>query len=72
MDAGGDAKSYVIISQLRPDVYSEYVEDANTAHVSGFTFVVLSIVHLAGGKLSEGNLVSMFETLSSWLIQGAF
>uniref|UniRef100_A0A7N0V751 MAGE domain-containing protein n=1 Tax=Kalanchoe fedtschenkoi TaxID=63787 RepID=A0A7N0V751_KALFE len=51
-----DAKSYVIISQLRPDVYAKYVEDSNTTHVAGFTFVVLSIVHLAGGRLPEEEL----------------
>ncbi|CAM9000879.1 unnamed protein product [Rhodiola kirilowii] len=51
-----DAKSYVIISQLHPDVYSEYVEDSSTTHVAGFTFSVLSIIHLAGGRLSEEEL----------------
>lgn len=49
-----DQKSYIIMSQLPADVYRKYVEDINTAHLTGFTFVVVSIVHLAGGKISEG------------------
>ncbi|KAF3445841.1 hypothetical protein FNV43_RR11018 [Rhamnella rubrinervis] len=51
-----DPKSYVIMSQLPADVYRRYVEDADTAHITGFTFVVVSVVHLAGGKISEENL----------------
>lgn len=49
-----DAKSYVLISKLPADIYRKYVEDVDTAHVTGFTFVVVSIVHLAGGKIPEG------------------
>lgn len=49
-----DAKSYILISQLPADVYRKYVEDVNAAHLTGFTFVVISIVHLAGGKIPEG------------------
>ncbi|CAL5340293.1 unnamed protein product [Camellia sinensis] len=48
-----DAKSYVIISQLPAKVYKKYVEDANTSHLTGFTFVIISIVYLAGGKIQE-------------------
>ncbi|GMH05127.1 hypothetical protein Nepgr_006967 [Nepenthes gracilis] len=51
-----DAKSYIITSQLQADVYCKYVEDVNTAHLTGFTFVIISIVHLAGGKISEDDL----------------
>ncbi|XP_050236836.1 uncharacterized protein LOC126686691 [Mercurialis annua] len=51
-----DAKSYVLISKLPADIYRKYVEDANTTHMTGFTFVVISIVHLAGGKVIEENL----------------
>lgn len=51
-----EAKSYVLISQLPAEVYKKYVEDENSAHLSGFTFVVISIVHLAGGKIPEGML----------------
>lgn len=54
--SGADAKSYVIISQLPAEVYSKYVEDVNTSHLTGFTFVVISIVQLAGGKIAEENL----------------
>lgn len=31
----------------------------NTLHVTGFTFVVISIVHLAGGKITEGTVYSL-------------
>lgn len=51
-----DAKSYVIVSKLPPDVYSKYVENENTAHLNGFAFVAISIVHLSGGKIAEGIL----------------
>ena len=51
---GADAKSYVIISELPAEVHRKYVEDVNTSHLTGFTFVVISIVHLAGGKITEG------------------
>lgn len=51
---GADAKSYILISQLPSDLYEKYVVDANTAYMSGFTFVIISIVHLAGGKIPEG------------------
>lgn len=54
-----DAKSYVLISQLPAEVYKKYVEDVNSAHLTGFTFVVVSIVHLAGGKIPEGNFFSL-------------
>ncbi|KAL2536558.1 MAGE protein [Forsythia ovata] len=51
-----DAKSYIIISQLPADVYRKYVEDADKSQVTGFTFVVISIIHVAGGKITEENL----------------
>ncbi|KAH9647874.1 MAGE domain-containing protein [Citrus sinensis] len=44
------AKSYVLISQLPAEVYKKYVEDENSARLSSFTFVVISIVHLARGN----------------------
>ncbi|XP_031263446.1 uncharacterized protein LOC116121644 [Pistacia vera] len=57
-----DPKSYILVSQLPPEVYKKYVEDVNTAHLTGFTFVIVSIVHLAGGKIPEGNfLVWLFS-----------
>ncbi|KAE9445909.1 hypothetical protein C3L33_22185, partial [Rhododendron williamsianum] len=49
-----DSKSYVIISHLPADVYKKYIEDANSSHLTGFTFVVISVVYLAGGKITEG------------------
>ncbi|PIA36325.1 hypothetical protein AQUCO_03400314v1 [Aquilegia coerulea] len=51
-----DSKSYVIVSKLPPEVYGKYVEDTETCHITGFTFAVISIVHLAGGKIAEENL----------------
>ncbi|KAK3030305.1 hypothetical protein RJ639_039308 [Escallonia herrerae] len=51
-----DAKSYVIISQLPANVHTKYVENVNASHLNGFTFAVISIAHLAGGKIAEENL----------------
>ncbi|KAJ0087198.1 hypothetical protein Patl1_08535 [Pistacia atlantica] len=52
-----DPKSYILASQLPPELYKKYVEDVNAAHLTGFTFVIVSIVHLAGGKIPEGNFL---------------
>ncbi|XP_055808655.1 uncharacterized protein LOC129877195 isoform X2 [Solanum dulcamara] len=38
------------------DIYKAFVEDENKSHVTALTFVVLSIVRLAGGKINEENL----------------
>ncbi|KAL5558987.1 hypothetical protein UlMin_035198 [Ulmus minor] len=54
--SAADARSYVVMSQLPADVYKNYVENVNTGHLTGFTFVVISIVYLAGGKIAEENL----------------
>ncbi|KAL6179466.1 hypothetical protein ACLB2K_050981 [Fragaria x ananassa] len=54
--SAAEAKTYVIMSKLPAEVYKKYVEDVDTAHLTGFTFVVLSIVHISGGKISEENL----------------
>ncbi|KAI5647424.1 hypothetical protein M9H77_33429 [Catharanthus roseus] len=51
-----DAKSYIIVSQLPDDIYKKFVENKNKSHVTGFTFVVIGIIHLAGGKITEENL----------------
>lgn len=56
-----DSKSYVIISQLPADIYKKYVEDVNTSHLTGFTFAIIGIVHLAGGKISEGMLATYVD-----------
>ncbi|QCE13308.1 uncharacterized protein LOC114162126 [Vigna unguiculata] len=61
--SGADSKSYILTSQLPPDVYEKYVVDQKTAHLSGFTFVVISIVHLAGGKIPEDNLWSQLRRM---------
>jgi len=57
LSGGADSKSYILTSQLPPNVYEKYVVDEKTAHLSGFTFVIISIVHLAGGKIPEGTVL---------------
>ncbi|KAH6813106.1 melanoma-associated antigen G1-like protein [Perilla frutescens var. frutescens] len=52
----GDAKSYILISELPSDVYGKFVEDKSTVHISGLTFVVIGIIHLGGGRITEENL----------------
>lgn len=54
--SGPESKSYILVSQLPPDILSKFVENRETSHVTGFTFVVIGILHLAGGKISEENL----------------
>ncbi|WOK96249.1 non-structural maintenance of chromosomes element [Canna indica] len=54
--SAAETKSYIIVSKLPPEIYSKYIEDKESSHMTGFTFVVISIVHLAGGKISEENL----------------
>ncbi|XP_058723517.1 uncharacterized protein LOC131595236 [Vicia villosa] len=61
---GVDAKSYILISQLPSDLYEKYVVDPDTAYMSGFTFVIISIVHLAGGKIPEESLWSQLNRMS--------
>ncbi|KAK8466069.1 hypothetical protein PHAVU_009G253100 [Phaseolus vulgaris] len=61
--SGADSKSYTLTSQLPPNVYEKYVVDEKTAHLSGFTFVIISIVHLAGGKIPEENLWSQLRRM---------
>ncbi|XP_020105155.1 melanoma-associated antigen 4-like [Ananas comosus] len=51
-----EAKSYIVTSQLPSDIYSKYLEDKENSHMTGFAFVVVGIVHLAGSKISEENL----------------
>ncbi|KAL5702351.1 hypothetical protein ACHQM5_027579 [Ranunculus cassubicifolius] len=51
-----DAKSYVISSKLPSDVYKKYVENTDTCQITGLTATVVSIVHLAGGKITEEEL----------------
>ncbi|KAI4307398.1 hypothetical protein L6164_030595 [Bauhinia variegata] len=51
-----DSKSYVLISQLPPDACKQFVVNVNTAHLTGFTFVIVGIVYLTGGKIPEESL----------------
>jgi hypothetical protein len=52
-----DSKSYVLVSELPLEVFKKHVVDETTSPVTGFTFVVLAIVQLAGGKIPEGMLL---------------
>ncbi|GJY62524.1 melanoma-associated antigen 8 isoform X1 [Tanacetum coccineum] len=54
--SSGDAKSYIITSQLDPQKYKKHIEDETKSHLTGFTFVAIGIVHLAGGKITEETL----------------
>ncbi|KAK4397421.1 hypothetical protein Sango_1578700 [Sesamum angolense] len=54
--AAADAKSYILVSQLPADIYTKFVEDTSSSHMSGFTFVVIGIIHLGGGKVTEESL----------------
>lgn len=54
--SSGDAKSYIITSQLEPQVYKKHIEDETKSHLTGFAFVAIGIVHLAGGKITEETL----------------
>lgn len=58
-----EAKSYVLVSKLEPEVYRKHVEDKETAHLSGFAFAVIGIIHLAGGKMSEEDLWHQLKRL---------
>ncbi|KAJ1378802.1 MAGE-like proteiny domain [Sesbania bispinosa] len=61
--SAADSKSYILISQLPPDVYEKYVVDVKTTHLSGFTFAIISIVYLAGGKIPEESLWSQMRRM---------
>ncbi|CAL5024497.1 unnamed protein product [Urochloa decumbens] len=53
--ANAEAKSYILVSQLDPEVYHKCVED-KAVPLSAFSFTVISLIHLAGGKISEEGL----------------
>ncbi|KAI7742073.1 hypothetical protein M8C21_030079 [Ambrosia artemisiifolia] len=54
--SSADSKSYIITSQLDSGVYRKHVDDPRKSHLTGLTFVVLGIVNLAGGKITEESL----------------
>ncbi|CAN6196876.1 unnamed protein product [Urochloa humidicola] len=58
-----EAKSYILVSQLDPEVYRKYVENKEAAPLSGFSFTVISLIHLAGGKTSEEDLWRQLKQL---------
>ncbi|EOA36222.1 hypothetical protein CARUB_v10010171mg [Capsella rubella] len=51
-----DSKSYVLVSQLPIEMFRKYVVDEATSPMTGFTFAVLAVVQLAGGKIPEETL----------------
>ncbi|CAH9127241.1 unnamed protein product [Cuscuta epithymum] len=51
-----EAKSYILVSKLPPKAYKECVEDVNKSPINIFTFVVISIIYLAGGNITEEDL----------------
>lgn len=57
ISGAADNRSYVLMSELPDNLYWKHVEDADTFLWSGLAFVVISVVHLAGGKIQEGMLV---------------
>ncbi|CAA7401660.1 unnamed protein product [Spirodela intermedia] len=54
--SAGELKSYVVVSKLPAEVYLKYVENKENAHITGFIFAVVSVVHLAGGKIPSESL----------------
>ncbi|CAL5050838.1 unnamed protein product [Urochloa decumbens] len=58
-----EVKSYILVSQLDPEVYSKYAEDKEAAPLSGFSVTVISLIHLAGGKTSEEDLWHQLKRL---------
>ncbi|KAK1420124.1 hypothetical protein QVD17_21466 [Tagetes erecta] len=54
--SSADSKSYIIKSQLDPGVYRKHIEDTKKSHLTGFAFVVIGIINLAGGKITEESL----------------
>ena len=57
LPGNGELKSYFLASKLPDDVYREYVEDKDGAHVTGITFAVVALVHLSGGRISSGIII---------------
>ncbi|CAH8352012.1 unnamed protein product [Eruca vesicaria subsp. sativa] len=51
-----DSKSYVLVSQLPIEVFRKHVVEETTSPMTGFTFAVLAVVQLAGGKIPEETL----------------
>ncbi|RXH73982.1 hypothetical protein DVH24_016804 [Malus domestica] len=60
------AKSYCITSKLPSDVYKKYVFNDNdhTVPLNGFIFVILSLVHISGGKMTEGMAAFWFYLMA--------
>ncbi|CAI9292859.1 unnamed protein product [Lactuca saligna] len=48
----------MVESKLDPGVYKKHVEDTTKSNLTGFAFVVIGIVHLAGGKICEGTVIN--------------
>ncbi|CAN7131767.1 unnamed protein product [Brassica rapa subsp. narinosa] len=54
--SNADSKSYVLVSQLPIEVFRKHVVEETTSPMTGFTFAVLAVVQLAGGKIPEETL----------------
>lgn len=44
----------MLVSQLPIEVFRKHVVEETTSPMTGFTFAVLAVVQLAGGKIPEG------------------
>ncbi|CAN6203023.1 unnamed protein product [Urochloa humidicola] len=58
-----EAKSYILVSKIDPEIYRSCIEDKEAAPLSGFSFTVISVIHLAGGKTSEEDLWRQLKRL---------
>ncbi|WZZ78503.1 hypothetical protein YC2023_099075 [Brassica napus] len=61
--SNADSKSYVLVSQLPIEVFRKHVVEETTSPMTGFTFAVLAVVQLAGGKIPEVCWPLSIETL---------
>jgi hypothetical protein len=51
-----DSKSYILKTMLPEELRTKLVENKETSHFLGLTFVIVGIVQLAGGKVPEDTL----------------
>lgn len=55
----GDVKVYVLKSLVPEEKCKKYIETRATAAPMGFAVVVVSVLQLAGDRVSEGNVVTI-------------
>ena len=58
----GDVKVYVLKSLLSEERCKKYIETSTTAAPAGFAVVVVGIIQLAGERVPEGNLVTLWNS----------